>query len=246
VTGAAETLLGGRVRHVQAACGHRTGIEPVLLAAAIVARPGQRVLEGGTGSGAALLCLAERCPGIVGVGIERDPAQADLARQNIEANAMTGLAVVTGDLTDSALLPVAGRFDHAFANPPWHAPSGTISPDAGQEAARRAPEGLLGAWIGALARRLRERGSLTLVTSAGTLAECMAGLAEAGCGSATLLPLWPKQGREAKLVLLRGLRGGRGPTRVLPGLVLHADGGGYTPAAEAILRHGSALEWAGG
>jgi len=28
---------------------------------------------------------------------------------------------------------------------------------------------------------------------------------------------------------------------VLPGLVLHSDGGGYTPEAEAILRHGGPL-----
>ena len=56
-------------------------------------------------------------------------------------------------------------------------------------------------------------------------------------------PLWPKPGRAAKLVLLRGVKGGRGACRVLPGLVLHAPEGGYTAAAEAVLREGAALEW---
>ena len=42
-------LLDGRVRYAQPAKGFRSGIEPVLLAASIPARAGQRVLEGGTG-----------------------------------------------------------------------------------------------------------------------------------------------------------------------------------------------------
>ncbi|HET9018931.1 MAG TPA: SAM-dependent methyltransferase, partial [Acetobacteraceae bacterium] len=93
------TLLGGRVHHTQLAEGHRTGIEPVLLAASIPAMHGARVLEGGTGSGAGLLCLAARVQGIAGVGIERDPALAALARANIAANGFAGLAVLEGDLT---------------------------------------------------------------------------------------------------------------------------------------------------
>ena len=240
----AGTLLGGRVQHMQAQTGHRTGIEPVLLAASVAARLGSRVLEGGTGSGAALLCLATRVPGIVGVGVERDADQAALARRNIEANGLCGLEIVTADLTAPDALAAGLRFDHAMANPPWHRSTGTVSPDLRQEAARRASfDGLFGAWIAALVRPLRDRGSLTLVTAAASLADCIAALAAAGCGSVALLPLWPRPGREAKLLLLQAVKGGRGPARLLPGLVLHADGGGYTPAAEAVLRHGAALDW---
>ena len=47
-------LLGGRVRYAQPRSGFRSGIEPVLLAAAVPARPGERVLEAGSGAGAAL------------------------------------------------------------------------------------------------------------------------------------------------------------------------------------------------
>jgi tRNA1(Val) A37 N6-methylase TrmN6 len=42
-------------------------------------------------------------------------------------------------------------------------------------------------------------------------------------------------------VLVRGVRGGRAPFRLLPGLVLHQADGGFTPAAEAVLRGGAAL-----
>ncbi|MBU6499474.1 MAG: methyltransferase, partial [Rhodospirillales bacterium] len=127
-------LLGGQVRHDQPKGGHRSGIEPVLLAASVPARPGQNVLEGGSGAGAALLCLAHRVPGVNGLGVEREPALAALATANAEASGVSGLRFVAADLT--AWEP-AERFDHAMANPPWHG-AGTASPDHRHEAARRA------------------------------------------------------------------------------------------------------------
>ncbi len=72
---------------------------------------------------------------------------------------------------------------------------------------------------------------------------CLAALAQAGCGGLSVLPLWPKPGRPAKLVLLRGIKNGRGGSRILPGLVLHGDDGGFTPQAQAILRDGAPLDF---
>ena len=233
-----DFLLGGSVRHHQGEAGHRTGIEPVLLAACVPARPGDSVLEGGSGSGAGLLCLAHRVRSVRGLGLELEPGQAELARQNIAANDMPGLSVLRGDLT---ALPLPGRFDHAFANPPWHAARATGSPDGARALARQAPEGLFAAWANSLAAPLRHRGTLTFITSAATLSACLDAFTHAGCGSHAILPLWPRAGRPAKLVILQGVRGGRGPTRLLPGLVLHAPEGGYTAEAHAVLYDGHAL-----
>ena len=229
-------LLGGRVRYAQPRAGFRSGIEPVLLAAFVPARPGEAVLEGGAGAGAGLLCLAARVAGLRGVGIERDPALAALARANAAANAQPGLVFQEGDIGDAA-----GAFDHAFANPPYHPAGGSASPDPSREDAKRAGPGTLAAWTQALARCLRPRGTLTLILPAGGAPEVLAAMAAAGLGGGVLLPLWPKPGRAAKLVLLRGIRGGKAPFRVLAGLVLHREGGGFTTEAEAILRDGAAL-----
>ena len=234
------TLLHGRVRHDQPESGHRTSLEPVLLAASIQARPGQRVLEGGSGAGAALLCLAHRVPGLTGLGVEREPELVRLAQANAAANGFTGLSFVAEDLTPFRADAV---FDHAMANPPWHAPAGTASPDARREGARRAASGLFAGWANALAAPLRRGGTLTLVVSAQVVAESLDALRQAGCGGLAVFPLWPKQGREAKLVLLRGVKGARSPCRLLPGLVLHAPDGSYTDEAQAVLRDGAALGW---
>lgn len=231
-------LLGGRVRYAQPRKGFRSGIEPVLLAATVPARSGERVLEAGSGAGAALLCLAARVAGISGVGVERDPALVAVAARNAAANGGAELAFLAADIVAAMDL---GRFDHAFANPPYHAAGGTASPDVARDAARRAAPELFGAWAAAMGRRLRPRGTLTWIVAAAVLPACIAALGDAGCAASAMLPLWPRAGQSAKLVLLRGVKGGRSGFRVLPGVVLHAAAGGYTPEAEAVLRHGAAL-----
>ena len=233
------TLLGGRVRYRQLQVGHRTGIEPVLLAACVPALPGETVAEGGTGAGAGLLCLAARVPGISGVGVEADEAMAELARANLAANEVA--ATVRHDrLPDlAALLPA---LDHAFANPPWFAAGNTASPDGRRALARhQAGSGVLHAWACGLAHTLRRRGTLTLIVPARAHAEAHAALETAGCGAIVLCPLWPRAGQAAKIAILRGVAASRAPTRIAPGLVLHDGDGGYTAAAEAVLRDGAPL-----
>jgi tRNA1Val (adenine37-N6)-methyltransferase len=230
-------LLGGRVRYAQPREGFRSGIEPVLLAAAIAARPGDRVLEGGSGAGAALLCLAARVPGLHGLGVERDPSLVALAIRNAEANGAIGLAFRAADVTALREPDLGGGpFDHALANPPYHSPAGTASPVGARVSAKRGEPGLLAAWARALVAPLRHRGTLTFILPAASLPECLVAMAAARCPASAVLPLWPKPGQPAKLVLVHGVKGGRAPLRLLPGLVLHEVDGRYTPAAEAVLR----------
>ena len=231
-------LLGGQVSYAQPKQGFRSGIEPVLLAASVPARPGEGVLEGGTGAGAALLCLTARVPGLRCVGIERDPGLVSLARRNAAANVRPGLSFIEADM---AALPDTGVFDHGCANPPYHPVAGTPSPNAARTAAKRGGSAMLHLWAAALATRLRPGGTLTFILPAATFPACVAAFDSAGCPVAATLPLWPRVGRPAKLVLVRGVKSGRAPFRILPGLALHEAAGGFTQGAEAILRHGQAL-----
>ncbi|NKC33787.1 tRNA1(Val) (adenine(37)-N6)-methyltransferase [Falsiroseomonas selenitidurans] len=232
-----DQLLGGRVRLLQPRDGLRAGHDAVLLAAAIPARPGQLVLEAGCGSGAAFLCLLARVPDLTVLAVEREAGLAALARRNAALNGWAGrVTVLEGDVADPALRRALPRIDHGFANPPYW-PAGTPPPSALRAGATHADAVALADWAGCLVGGLAHRGSATLVLPAARFAEGLAALATAGCGSLALLPLWPRAGVAAKRVLLAGRRGGRGPARVLPGLVLHGD----DAAAEPVLRQGAAL-----
>jgi len=240
VTG--DALLGGRVRLRQAPGGLRAGLDAVLLAAAVPARPGERVLEAGCGSGAAFLCLAARVPGIEVVAVERDPALAALAQENAALNGLAGrVTIIEGDVADRALRRALPPCAHAFANPPYWE-GGTPPPDPGRAGATHEASATLGDWAALLGAPLPRRGTVTLVLPAARFDAGAVALAAAGCGDVTLLPLWPRAGLAAKRVLIQARREGRGPARVLPGLVLHREAG-FTPAAEAVLRDAGAIGW---
>ncbi len=230
-------LLDGRVRYAQPLDGYRTGIEPVLLAASIPARAGERVLEAGTGAGAGLLCLAARVPGVLGLGIEVDPAMAELARQNVAANGIDGVSIAIADI-----VAWGGdeTFDHAFSNPPWHDPADTLPPLARRRLAKHEGEAPLEDWVAAMRAALRPKGSLTMLVPARQAARAMAAFRAEGFGRLTLFPLWPRPGRDAKLTLIRGHAAQRGPGRIAPGLVLHDDGR-FSGPAQSLLRDGAAL-----
>ena len=230
-------LLGGRLSYRQFRAGHRSGFEPVLMAAMVEAKSDELVLEAGTGAGAALLCLAARVPGVRGIGVERGAALARLAARNFVENKFAGVSVVNGD---AATLPFAAQtFQHVMANPPWFGAHGTPSPDAARALAHHAPQTTLAAWVQELLRLLRDKGTITLALPAATYAEAVS-LLRPACGGITLLPLWPRAGVKAKIILVQAQKASRTPDAVLPGLTLH-DENGITREAENILREGGGL-----
>lgn len=231
------TLLGGKLAYSQLRHGHRSGFEPVLMAALVAARPRETILEAGTGAGAALLCLATRVPTIQAIGVERDPTLARLAAHNFAENGLTRLGVVTGDATR---LPFAAQtFQHVMANPPWFGAHTTRPVDHLRALAHHTTPLTLGLWIAELLRVLRDQGSITLALPAFAHAEAAA-LLRPLCGGITLLPLWPRQGVKARLILLQARKASRAPDSILPGLILH-DENGITAQAEAVLRDGLPL-----
>ena len=245
------TLLDGRLRYTQFRQGYRTGLEPVLMAAAIPARAGETVLEAGCGAGAGLLCLATRIAGVSGIGLEADGDTVELAAHNFLNNpfpdSRTHLSVVQAVLPDipSSLrtkAPTAnGRFHHVMANPPWHSAHGTPSPDERRRLALSTANSDPQAWISALSRWVLPGGTLTFIISTAIADRACQTLLENGCGSIQLYPFWPKQGREAKLVLVQAIHGGKSIFRLKPGLTLHEEDGRFTAAAERVLRLGEAL-----
>jgi tRNA1(Val) A37 N6-methylase TrmN6 len=243
-----DKFLMGRLQLLQPIRGYRAATDPVLLAAACPAMPGESVLDLGCGAGAAALCLAMRVPGVVLAGLEVQAAYADLARRNAERNGMA-MEVVTGDLTDMPRV-LRRDFDHVIANPPYYAPGGTPSPIAERDRALRV-ETPIAAWVAAAGARLRPGGWLTMIFATPCLPEALAALAPK-LGSGMVLPLQPRQGRDAPRVILRARKGGRAPFRLLPPFTLHegathdGDRESYTPAANAVLRDGADLSAAFG
>lgn len=238
----ATALLGGRVSLRQPDRGYRVAVDSLLLAAAAAPPPDTNVLDLGCGAGAAALCLLDRRPDLKLIGLELQADLAALARRNAEDNGRAdSLRVLCGDAADPPRALLERVFDWVISNPPYLAQgSGEVSPFEGKRRANHESSLDLGGWIDVMLRRLMPGGGLTLVHRSDRLAAILASL-EGRCGAITVLPLWPKSGQPAKRVLVSARKGSRAPTKLLPGLVLHQLDGGFTEAAEAVLRLGQGL-----
>lgn len=238
-----DGLLGGKVKFRQPASGYRAAIDPVLLAAAVPDSIQGRVLDLGCGAGAAMLCLARRRADLTVVGLERDPALADLARQNAEANEFgQRVSVVAGDLLNPPRQLLVGSFDAVIANPPYlDAESATPSPAAAKAAATHEGEAKMADWARAAARYVRGQGVVLFIHRMDRLGELRAAVEQAGCGGLVLCPLYPKVGTQPKRVILLARRGAKPDVQTANGLVLHEHDDRYTAKANAILREGVPL-----
>jgi tRNA1(Val) A37 N6-methylase TrmN6 len=224
-----DLFLGGQLRLRQPKSGHRAGHDAMLLAAATSARSGDRVVELGAGVGAAGLAVAKRAGAIRLVLVEIDAELARLARDNAARNAI-GADVIVLDVTSAAeafagvgLAPDSA--DVVLMNPPFNdAARHRASPDSSRAAAHMADDATLEAWTRAARRILKSGGALTLIWRPDGLADVMAALAR-GFGSLAIQPIHAEPAKPANRVLVRAVKGGKAPTRILAGLMLNDESG---------------------
>ncbi|RZJ00194.1 MAG: methyltransferase domain-containing protein [Brevundimonas sp.] len=215
-------------------------MDAALLAASVTARSGERLIEAGCGAGGALMQVGARSPGLVLTGVERDPAMADLARENAMLNGADA-RVVEGDIAAGFRALDLQPFDWAISNPPFFDdPSALRAPAPGKRGAWMADDGLA-AWTGFLLKAVREGGRIVVVHRADRLADLLDLLAQTA-GSFSIRPIHPYADEPAKRVLVQAIKTGKAPLRLLPPLILHdRSGAQHTPEAEAILRGEAAL-----
>jgi tRNA1(Val) A37 N6-methylase TrmN6 len=232
-----DALLHGRIQLRQPRRGYRVAVDAVLLAAATSPPPGARVLDLGAGVGAVGLCLAARVKDCRVVCIELQPALADLAAHNAQANGVADrIQVIVHDIAET--LPAAlGKFACVATNPPYLAAAAADpSPDRSKALATVESSADLGRWLQVATDALEAAGTLTLVHRSDRLDEITAHLARLGWGKLLVKRLPP-----ASRMLIRAHRNAGLQLRESAPLTLHKPDGGYTDEAEAVLRRAAPI-----
>jgi tRNA1(Val) A37 N6-methylase TrmN6 len=233
-----DAVLGGRLRLLQPARGHRAGHDAILLAAA--APNARHAVDLGAGVGTVGLALIARGAAQRVTLVEIDSDLAALARQNADRNGWAdrvdvvcaGVAEITRERIGSA--------DVVIMNPPFNDPSRVqASPDAARRQSHVAKDADLAKWIDAAARLLDAGGRLVLIhrpEAQGAIVTALAGYA------VELIPVFPRLAAAAIRLIVRATKGARAEPAARPGIVLNGADNRPSEAAEAILRHAAALD----
>jgi tRNA1(Val) A37 N6-methylase TrmN6 len=243
-----DAVLGGRLRLLQPAKGHRFGHDAILLAGAVEANDGDHVVELGSGVGAAGLALAHRLPGLRVTLVEIDPALVALASDNIERNGLAGrvearLLDVTAPFSAFAESGLArGGAQGVIMNPPFtDTPRHQTSPDTARALAHASAPGELRAWIETAKSLLSPRGTLTMIWRADSAGAVLDALSPDF--AVNVMPVHGRRGGAAIRILVRAQRGATSPPQRFAPLVLTETDGQPTVEAEDILRHAKALQF---
>lgn len=240
-----DDFLNGAIRVLQPKDGYRAATDPVFLAAAVPAHAGETVLDVGCGVGVASLCLARRVVGCTVTGIEVQGEYADLAEQNQRANDLA-FHVVNGDIIYPPDTIKGASFDHVMTNPPFFDGSANTPPENAGKTTANVEAISLTDWIKYALKRLKQRGTFTVVHRAERLPEILAAL-HLRCGDITVLPLAPRENRPAGRVIVQARKASAGPARLLAPFVVHqgrvhsGDQDDFTALAKSILRDGREL-----
>ncbi len=243
-----DAFLGGRLRLLQPARGHRAGHDALLLAASAPA-DARSAVDLGAGVGAAGLALAVRAPRARVTLVEIDPATVALARRNVARQAPDLSGRVQVVEADVAILgrrvgppePAAGAAALVRMNPPVNDPARhRASPAARRALAHSVPDAGIEIWIKAADRLLGPAGRLALIHRPEAIEVLLAGL-RGRFGAVTILPVHPRAGVPAIRVLVGAVKGRRTPPAFLPPLMLVEPDGRPSAEAERLLRHAGGL-----
>ena len=199
--------------------------------------------ELGCGCGAALLGLALRCPGISGLGLERELPLVQAAATNAQHLGLADrLHFVQADLADTAFLQAlpaawdckAASLDLVLANPPYGM-EGRPSPSQMRERAMRGAQGkedrkdVLNIFCRAAGALLRHQGYFFCIYDALALPLLCGALDTAGFGLRGILPVRAHASKPALRVLVLARKNTAHQSALEAPLTLHT---GKTSAAK--------------
>lgn len=206
------------------------GMDAVLLSGYARVKPGERVLDLGTGTGIIPILLRGKTEGREFVGLEIQEESADMARRSVAYNHLEdSISIVTGDIKEAATLFGAASFDVVTCNPPYMTGShGLVNPEMPKAIARHEILCSLEDVVRETAKVLRPGGRFYMVHRPFRLAEIMSLLVRYRLEPKRMRLVYPFVDKEPNMVLLEALSGGRSRITVEKPLIVYKEQGVYT------------------
>lgn len=206
------------------------GMDAVLLSGFARVKPGERVLDLGTGTGIIPILLRGKTEGRDFTGLEIQEESADMARRSVAYNHLEeSISIVTGDIKEAAALFGAASFDVVTSNPPYMTGNhGLVNPEQPKAIARHELLCTLEDVVRETSKILRPGGRFYMVHRPFRLAEIMTVLVKYKLEPKRMRLVYPFADKEPNMVLLEALSGGRSRITVEKPLIVYKEQGVYT------------------
>lgn len=217
-------------RIIQRTDGFCFGMDAVLLSGFARVGPGEQALDLGTGTGIIPILLEAKTEGRRFIGLEIQEQVADMARRSVALNHLEEkIQIVTGDIKEAERMFPLASFDVVTSNPPYmNDAHGLKNPGEMKAISRHEVLCTLEDVIRTAARLVRPGGRFYLVHRPHRLIEIITMLTKYKLEPKRIKFVHPFIHREANMVLIEAVRGGRSMVKVEKPVIVFQEPGVYS------------------
>lgn len=234
-----ETLDSIRdIKIIQKKGGYRFSVDALLLFSFVKIPYCRTIADFGAGSGIISILLAKKYPEAKIFAIEIQEGLSELAVRNVALNNLKErVKVIKEDIRKLPALNLfhGNRFDLIVSNPPFRKPrTGLLSPEEEKAIARHEIKITIEDILETGSYLLKEKGRLDIIHHPVRLVELFSKMKKYGLEPKRLRFIYSKEGVDAKMVLVEGVKGGRGGLKVEKPLYIYESNGSYTEEMREI------------
>ena len=206
------------------------GMDAVLLSGFCTVRPGETVLDIGTGTGIIPILLKAKTPGKHFSGIEIQEESADMAKRIVALNGLEKeITIICGDIRNAKVYFEPVSFHVVTVNPPYMiAEHGLENKEEPRNIARHEITCTLEDVVREGATLLRNKGRFYMVHRPFRLTEIFETMQRYRLEPKRIRFVHPFLDKEPGMVLIEGLKGGRGRLTVEKPLIIYRKKGEYS------------------
>lgn len=212
------------------------GMDAVLLSGFTKVKPGQRVLDMGTGTGVIPILLEAKTKGREFIGLEIQELSYDMAVRSVALNRLEEkVHIVKGDIKNASEIFGKASFDVVTCNPPYmNDMHGLKNPDLPKAIARHEVLCTLEDVCRQASELLRVGGSFHMVHKPFRLAEIFTRLQQYGLEPKRMRLVHPYIDKEPNMVLIEAVKGGKSMIKIGPPLIVYKEPKVYTEEIHEI------------
>ena len=206
------------------------GMDAVLLSGFARVKPGETVIDLGTGNGIIPILLSAKSEAKQLTGLEIQPQNVDIAARSVAYNDISDrVSIVEGDICKASQIFGKSVFDVVTTNPPYMLNNhGLKNPDSAKAIARHEILCTLDDILRESAALLKANGRIYMVHRPFRLAEIICGLKQYRLEPKRMRLVYPFADKEPNMVLIEAVRGGNPRLTVEKPLIVYTSPGVYT------------------